>query len=47
MPRAHVACALARFSSIETQRVDIRLARVHRENGQVLDATETYEQQLR
>ncbi|MFT3924962.1 MAG: DUF3857 domain-containing protein [Myxococcales bacterium] len=30
----------------ETQRVDIRLARVHRENGQVLDATETYEQQL-
>jgi tetratricopeptide (TPR) repeat protein len=30
----------------ETQRVDVRLARVHRENGQVLDATETYEQQL-
>ncbi len=30
----------------ETQRVDIRLARVHRETGQVFDATETYEQQL-
>lgn len=30
----------------ETQRVDVRLARVHRANGQVLDASETYEQQL-
>ncbi len=30
----------------ETQRVDIRLARVHRANGQILEANETYEQQL-
>lgn len=30
----------------ETQRVDVRLARVHRANGQILEANETYEQQL-
>ena len=30
----------------ETQRVDLRLARVYRKDGHVLDATETYEQQL-
>jgi tetratricopeptide (TPR) repeat protein len=30
----------------ETQRVDIRLARVYRADGRVLEATETYEEQL-
>ena len=30
----------------ETQRVDIRLARVYRADGSVLEATETYEEQL-
>ena len=30
----------------ETQRVDVRLARVYRADGRVLEATETYEEQL-
>ncbi|MET0286238.1 MAG: DUF3857 domain-containing protein [Polyangiales bacterium] len=30
----------------ETQRVDVRMARVYRADGRVLEATETYEQQL-